>query len=138
MWHGWMQASPWATVERGGWDAQRPRQRIPHRRRRPLSTQPPAPGRRGVPRSAPLMLTASAPAVRDELLGANLAPAPRWVAVTTAGVVQAERLRPVDVLAQVRFAMIFYVVPCWAGLGWAWLCHTVLLRSSTLCSAVLS
>jgi hypothetical protein len=84
------------------------------------------------------MLAASAPAVRDELLGANLAPAPRWVAVTTAGVVQAERLRPVDVLAQVRFAIIFHAVPCHAGLGWAVPHCAAAIVHAVLCCAVLS
>lgn len=51
---------------------------------------------------APLLFgTASAEAsVRDELTTQNIAPAPRFAVVTTAGVAEVERLRPADVLAQ--------------------------------------
>ena len=44
---------------------------------------------------------AAAGGPRDELSLQNLAPPPRFVAVTTAGVLELEKLRPVDVLAQV-------------------------------------
>ncbi len=37
-----------------------------------------------------------------ELSAQNMAPPQRFVAVTTAGVLELEKLRPVDVLAQVR------------------------------------
>lgn len=43
---------------------------------------------------------------RDELSLQNLAPPPRFVAVTTAGVLELEKLRPADVLAQVRLGAL--------------------------------
>jgi len=51
---------------------------------------------------APLLIgTAAAEAsIRDELTTQNVAPPPRFAVVTTAGVAEVERLRPVDVLAQ--------------------------------------
>ncbi|KAI3427442.1 hypothetical protein D9Q98_010357 [Chlorella vulgaris] len=57
---------------------------------------------RSVPRPPPLLLGAAlAPvAVRDELTTQNMGPAPRFVMVTTAGVMEVEKMRPVDVLAQ--------------------------------------
>ncbi|PRW05942.1 nuclear pore complex Nup155 isoform B [Chlorella sorokiniana] len=56
---------------------------------------------RSVPRPAPLLLGGLLEtAVRDELTSQNLGVAPRFVMVTTAGVLEMEKLRPVDVLAQ--------------------------------------
>ncbi|KAL4426022.1 hypothetical protein ABPG75_010038 [Micractinium tetrahymenae] len=55
---------------------------------------------RSVPRSAPLLLGGLEIAVRDELTTQNLGAAPRFVMVTTAGVLELEKMRPVDVLAQ--------------------------------------
>ncbi|KAL4425159.1 hypothetical protein ABPG77_008264 [Micractinium sp. CCAP 211/92] len=55
---------------------------------------------RSVPSSAPLLLGGLETAVRDELTTQNLGAAPRFVMVTTAGVLELEKLRPVDVLAQ--------------------------------------
>ena len=52
-------------------------------------------------RAAPLLLGGLETAVRDELTTQNLAAAPRFVMVTTAGVLEMEKMRPVDVLAQV-------------------------------------
>ena len=56
---------------------------------------------RSVARAAPLLLGGLETAVRDELTTQNLAAAPRFVMVTTAGVLEMEKMRPVDVLAQV-------------------------------------
>ncbi|EFN51092.1 hypothetical protein CHLNCDRAFT_141404 [Chlorella variabilis] len=57
---------------------------------------------RSVPRPPPLLLGGllEAVAVRDELTTQNLGPAPCFVMVTTAGVLEMEKMRPVDVLAQ--------------------------------------
>lgn len=55
---------------------------------------------RSVARSAPLMLGGLETSVRDELTTQNLGAAPRFVMVTTAGVLEMEKMRPVDVLAQ--------------------------------------
>ncbi|PSC67210.1 nuclear pore complex NUP155 [Micractinium conductrix] len=55
---------------------------------------------RRVPRATPLLLGGLETAVRDELTTQNLAAAPRFVVVTTAGVLEIEKMRPVDVLAQ--------------------------------------
>ena len=61
------------------------------------------PHHRSVPRPPPLLLGGllEAVAVRDELTTQNLGPAPCFVMVTTAGVLKMEKMRPVDVLAQV-------------------------------------
>jgi hypothetical protein len=58
-----------------------------------------------VPRPAPPLLGGllEAVAVRDELTSQNLGAAPRHVMVTTAGVLEVEKMRPVDVLGQVRW-----------------------------------
>lgn len=41
--------------------------------------------------------------MRDELTSQNLGAVPRHVMVTTAGVLEVEKMRPVDVLGQVRW-----------------------------------
>lgn len=60
-----------------------------------------------MPRAAPLLGAGLLEgwAVRDELTSQNLGAAPRWVLATTAGVLQLEKRRPVDVLAQVGLSV---------------------------------
>lgn len=74
---------------------------------------------RSVPRAAPLLVGGLLEtwAVRDELTTQNLGAAPRFVMVTTAGVLEVEKMRPVDVLAQVGACMrvCMGVVGGWLG-----------------------
>jgi hypothetical protein len=71
----------------------------------PTPPRPCPPPCRSVARAAPLLLGGLETAVRDELTTQNLAAAPRFVMVTTAGVLEMEKMRPVDVLAQVGVCM---------------------------------
>jgi hypothetical protein len=71
--------------------------------------------------------------VRDELTTQNMGPAPRFVMVTTAGVMEVEKMRPVDVLAQVEgqgcvVCVAVAVCGVWLWLWlWLWLCRGRLL-----------
>lgn len=71
-------------------------------------------GRRSVAAARPLLASpegaagAAAPGVRDELSAQNLAQPPRFVVVTTAGVLELEKLRPADVLAQVIWGALHF------------------------------
>eukprot|EP00887_Chlorella_sp_A99_P007116 scaffold2.g7116.t1 len=53
-----------------------------------------------LPQHLPLLLGGAAAGPRDELTAQNVAPPPRFLAATTGGLAQLEKLRPVDVLAQ--------------------------------------